>query len=98
MFIAVNQDKNGRRKQAVKKVKYEEMFPHEIEEIMHETPIAYLALGTLEWHGPHLALGNDAVKAYESVPTHSHENGWHRCAAYVLGDWRNAPAVDDKVY
>jgi len=41
------------------------MLPHEIEEVMTETPIAYLPLGTLEWHGPHLALGNDAVKAYE---------------------------------
>jgi len=49
----------------LKKVKYEEMFPHEIEEIMRETPVAYLPLGTLEWHGLHLALGNDAVKAYE---------------------------------
>ena len=49
----------------MKKVKYEEMFPHEIEEIMRETPVAYLPLGTLEWHGLHLALGNDAVKAYE---------------------------------
>ena len=49
----------------MKKVKYEEMLPHEIEETMRETPIAYLAFGTLEWHGPHLALGNDAVKAYE---------------------------------
>ncbi len=49
----------------MKKVKYEEMFPHEIEETMRETPIAYLPLGTLEWHGLHMALGNDAVKAYE---------------------------------
>ena len=49
----------------MKKVKYEEMFPHEIEEIMRETLVAYLPLGTLEWHGLHLALGNDAVKAYE---------------------------------
>ncbi len=46
-------------------MKYEELFPHEIEEIMRETPIAYLPLGTLEWHGPHLALGNDAVKVYD---------------------------------
>jgi len=49
----------------LKKVKYEEMLPHEMEAIMSKTPIAYLPLGTLEWHGPHLALGNDAVKAYE---------------------------------
>lgn len=32
---------------------------------MKDRPIAYLPLGTLEWHGLHLALGNDAVKAYE---------------------------------
>jgi creatinine amidohydrolase len=49
----------------MKKVRYEEMFPHEFEETMRETPIAYLPLGTLEWHGLHLALGNDAVKANE---------------------------------
>jgi len=48
-----------------KKVRYEELLPHEMEEIMKDKPIAYLPFGTLEWHGPHLALGNDAVKAYE---------------------------------
>jgi len=47
------------------KLGYEELFPHEMEEIMAKTPIAYLPLGTLEWHGPHLALGNDAIKAHE---------------------------------
>jgi len=48
-----------------RKVKYEELFPSELEEIMSKKPIAYLPFGTLEWHGLHLALGNDAVKAYE---------------------------------
>ncbi|MFQ6095718.1 MAG: creatininase family protein [Candidatus Bathyarchaeia archaeon] len=47
------------------KVRYEELLPHEMEEIMRNKPIAYLPLGTLEWHSFHLALGNDAVKAYE---------------------------------
>jgi len=47
------------------KLRYEELFPHEMGEIMAKTPIAHLPLGTLEWHGPHLALGNDALKAYE---------------------------------
>jgi len=32
---------------------------------MNEKPIAYLPFGTLEWHGLHLALGNDAVKAHD---------------------------------
>ncbi len=48
-----------------KKVRYEELLPHEMEEIMKDKPIAYLPFGTLEWHGLHLALGNDAVKACE---------------------------------
>ena len=49
----------------MEKVKYEELLPYEMEATMSKTPVAYLPLGTLEWHGPHLALGNDAVKAYE---------------------------------
>ncbi len=49
----------------LQKVRYEELLPHEMEEIMSSIPIAFLPLGTLEWHGPHLGLGNDAVKAYE---------------------------------
>jgi creatinine amidohydrolase len=49
----------------MRKLRYEELFPHEMEEIMAKTPIAYLPFGTLEWHGPHLALGNDALKAHE---------------------------------
>ena len=28
-----------------------------------ERPIAYLPLGTLEWHGEHLALGSDAIQS-----------------------------------
>lgn len=48
-----------------RKVRYEELLPYEIEEIMKEKPIAYLPFGTLEWHSLHVALGNDAVKAYE---------------------------------
>jgi creatinine amidohydrolase len=42
-----------------RKVRYEELLPHEMEEIMKGKPIAYLPFGTLEWHGLHLTLGND---------------------------------------
>ncbi len=48
-----------------RKVRYEEMLPHEMERAVRRSPIAYLPCGTLEWHGVHLALGNDAVKAHE---------------------------------
>lgn len=46
------------------KVKYEEMLPHEFNEALRRFPVAYVPVGSLEWHGRHLALGNDTLKAY----------------------------------
>jgi creatinine amidohydrolase len=46
------------------KVKYEEMLPHEFEEAILRFPVAYVPVGSLEWHGRHMALGNDSLKAY----------------------------------
>jgi creatinine amidohydrolase len=46
-----------------KKVRYEELLPYEWAEIMRVSPIVYWPLGLIEWHGEHLAVGNDAVKA-----------------------------------
>ncbi|MEM2702944.1 MAG: creatininase family protein [Candidatus Bathyarchaeia archaeon] len=48
-----------------RKLRYEELLPHEMENIMRDKPLVYLPFGTLEWHGLHLALGNDAIKAHE---------------------------------
>ncbi len=48
----------------MKKVQYEEMFPHELEEAIRQFPVAYVPVGSLEWHGRHLALGNDTIKAH----------------------------------
>lgn len=41
------------------KVLYEELCPAEFQERLQACPVAYLPLGTLEWHGPHLPLGAD---------------------------------------
>jgi creatinine amidohydrolase len=46
------------------KTKYEEMLPHELEEALRQFPVAYVAVGSLEWHGRHLALGTDTLKSY----------------------------------
>jgi creatinine amidohydrolase len=46
------------------KVRYEEMLPHELDERAARFPVAYCAFGSLEWHGRHLALGNDTLKAH----------------------------------
>lgn len=48
----------------MKKVKYEEMLPHEFEDALRQFPVAYVPVGSLEWHGRHLALGNDTLKSY----------------------------------
>jgi len=47
----------------VEKVRYEEMLPHEIVGRRKSFPAAFIGLGGLEWHGEHMAVGNDALKA-----------------------------------
>jgi len=47
----------------MKKINYETMLPHEMEEAVRNFPVAYVPVGSLEWHGKHLALGNDTLKA-----------------------------------
>lgn len=37
--------------------------PEEILQELRQTPVAYLPLGLLEWHGPHLPLGVDSFNA-----------------------------------
>jgi len=45
-------------------VRYEEMLPRDIVARREKVPAAFLPLGGLEWHGEHLAVGNDALKAH----------------------------------
>ena len=47
----------------MEKIRYEEMLPHEIVARRNRFPAAFIGLGGLEWHGEHLAVGNDALKA-----------------------------------
>ena len=44
-------------------VQYEEMLPDELEEALERYPVAYVLVGSPEWHARHLSLGNDAIKA-----------------------------------
>ena len=43
------------------KVRYTELLPHEFRQRLAQRPVAYLPLGTLEWHGEHLPLGSDGI-------------------------------------
>ena len=49
----------------MKKVLYEELRPEELVQRVQEMPVAYLPLGTLEWHGPHMPLGADGIQSKE---------------------------------
>jgi creatinine amidohydrolase len=42
---------------------YERLTPDTYEARIKSAPIAYLPLGTLEWHGPHLPLGSDHLQS-----------------------------------
>ncbi len=48
----------------MREVRYERLLPHEIVAARRAKPVAYLPLGGLEWHGEHMAVGNDGVKAH----------------------------------
>ena len=44
-------------------VSYIELTPQMFRERLAAAPIAYLPLGTLEWHGEHLPLGSDGMQS-----------------------------------
>jgi len=46
------------------KVLYAELTPQEFRDRLAAAPIAYLPLGTLEWHGEHLPIGSDGLQSY----------------------------------
>jgi creatinine amidohydrolase len=44
-------------------VEYANLTPVEFRKRISEAPIAYLPLGTMEWHGEHLPLGSDGLQS-----------------------------------
>ena len=42
---------------------YAGLTPRKLKERLAAAPIAYLPLGTLEWHGEHLPLGSDGLQS-----------------------------------
>ena len=49
----------------MEKVRYSDLLPWEFRQRLAARPVAYLPLGTLEWHGEHLPLGSDAIQSEE---------------------------------
>jgi creatinine amidohydrolase len=40
------------------------MLPGQLEKAIRDFPVVYVPFGLIEWHGRHLPLGNDALKAH----------------------------------
>ena len=50
----------GRKKER----RLEFLRPRQFAALRDECPVLYVPLGTIEWHGPHLPLGTDALKVH----------------------------------
>jgi creatinine amidohydrolase len=49
--------------------------PDQILEEIRRCPLAYIPIGPLEWHGPHLPVGTDAIHAEQSAELAAQETG-----------------------
>lgn len=45
-------------------VEYQKLLPYQFEDRIRISALVYIPVGSLEWHGEHLALGNDAIKMH----------------------------------
>ncbi|MCL5271684.1 MAG: creatininase family protein [bacterium] len=46
-------------------VRFEQLTPGAVARALAGRPVVYIPMGTYEYHGPHLPVGLDALKAYE---------------------------------
>lgn len=79
------------------KVLYEELTPQEFRQRIAAAPIAYLPLGTLEWHGEHLPLGSDGLQSQGFFIELAQEVGGIVCPMFFTGPDR-AAIIDGREY
>ena len=79
------------------KVLYEELQPDEFIDRINAFPVAYLPLGTLEWHGLHLPLGSDGIQSRGVFERIAAEIGGIVLPMLFLGP-DSATRVDDIAY
>ena len=59
----------------MREVRWERMFPDELERAFAACPLVYFAYGLCEPHGPHNALGLDTLKAHAIACAAAHAHG-----------------------
>ena len=55
---------NELRNEIPNEIRYEYMFPADLARAVQKLPVFFVPTGLLEWHGNHLPLGQDTLKAY----------------------------------
>jgi creatinine amidohydrolase len=78
----------------MRKVRYEEMKPHEIVAARKEKPVAYLPIGGIEWHGEHNPVGLDTVKAHELCIRAAQKGGGLTMPALFWGESRESGLLE----
>ena len=66
-------------------VEFELMRPPQVVEARRRCPAAYLPVGPLEWHGPHLPLGTDGIHAHRIAVEVARRVGGVVLPTYFLG-------------
>jgi len=51
------------------------MRPEQLEKALRNFPVVYVPFGLIEWHGRHLPLGNDALKAHAILVKTAEQSG-----------------------
>jgi creatinine amidohydrolase len=82
----------------VRTVQLELMRPSEVVEARARNPIAFVPIGPVEWHGPHLPLGTDGLHAHEvSVRVARKVGGVVHPALHVGADLPQGPGTGESV-
>src|SRR5437879_13771242 len=66
-------------------VEYELMRPPEIAQARARLPLAFIPIGPLEWHGPHLPMGMDGLHAHTVAMEVARRVGGVVLPTYYLG-------------
>jgi creatinine amidohydrolase len=65
--------------------RYELLTPVALSLLLHEAPVAYVPVGSLEWHGRHLPVGLDAVKVHRLCLAAAQRTGGVVLPAFFYG-------------
>ena len=81
-------------KKLSKDVQMQLMRPGQLEAAARNFPVAYVPFGLIEWHGRHLPLGNDAIKAHAILVKTAERFGGVDVAVNSAGLNRPSPIKD----